>query len=339
MKQSTAISLKLGSAVIASLLLMARLTAAPPQEPPSPQRGGNRATPSTKYDHGHPFQPRYEFQSIDVDGGLWTAVYGINSSGLALAEYIDGDWGTGNSDSFLWRNGRRTQIVHQGNPIVDMEKINNRGLVSGGVGFADIEHAALFNSDTGAWTLLPDIEGKPLNFCMKINDVGIAVGQACEGNYWNQGNCVNWKWDGKAYSSNAIPSGGTPAQYTGPISINDRGQMVGQYLDADGHVHSYLQEGAKVTSLDVSGATDTYINDINNLGEVVVDANFGPWPGPNQNYIWRKGRLTPLPNVPVPDAIGTYTHSINDRGDYSGAWIDADGEYHGFVAVRTLTLE
>jgi hypothetical protein len=189
---------------------------------------------------------------------------------------------------------------------------------------------------TGRWTLLPPVAGKPFNFCMKINDFGIAVGQACEGTYWSQGNCISWIWNGKAYSFIPVPPG-QPLQYTGPIAINDWGQMVGQAVDQDGHVHPYFQEGSKITFIDYPGALDTYINDINNLGDVIVDASFGP---NVQNYIWRKGVFTPIPSYS--DGVQTFqtmSHGLNDRGDYSGGWVDANGGYHPFVAIRKSPVE
>ena len=281
----------------------------------------------------------YEFHTIDV--GLYPIMYGINNARLAVGDYLDGEWGNANSYGFLWWNDRQQSLSYQGSPIIDMEKINNRGLVSGGVGDASRVHAAVYLLATGAWTLFPDVDAglspdghdKPINFCMKANDAGISVGQACEGNYWSQENCVSWVYNGKSYSFLSVP--GTPAQYTGPIAINDRGQIVGQYVDANGHVHSYFQQEARILNLDYPGASDTFVNDINNLGEVIVDAMFPA--GSNQNYIWRKGIYTPIPNPP--GSVTTYSHSLNDRGDYSGTSVDGNGVYHGFVALRKATGE
>lgn len=273
----------------------------------------------------------YEFHTIDVTGS-WGAAYGLNDTWLAVGGYLVSDSPTVYA-SFLWRNGVLRTLDHQSDPIVDMEKVNNWGWASGGTGTTDREDAALYLAMTGTWTLLPPVTGKPFNFCMKVNDVGIAVGQACEGTPSGWGNCVSWMWNGRSYSFIPVPPG-NPVQYTGPLSINNWGEMVGQTVDQDGHVHPYLQQRSKITFLDYPGAQDTYVNDINNQGEIILDAWFANGQ-PNQNYIWRKGMFTPLPNYS--DGVTTYqtiSHGLNDHGDFSGTWIDANGVFHPFVAVR-----
>ena len=44
------------------------------------------------------------------------------------------------------------------------------------------------------------------------------------------------------------------------------------------------------------------------------------------------GSGTPLPGVP--GAVNTYSFGINEIEDYTGAWYDANGNGHGFIAFR-----
>ncbi|MFN7993487.1 MAG: hypothetical protein U0Q18_07795 [Bryobacteraceae bacterium] len=313
------------------LLTVSLLGVGAPQSSRSDNRIGNKGGPRTDQEILSSTRESYTFHMFDFKGD-WAAAYGINDAALA----VGGAFITELSGylSFLWRDGRLETLQHGDNTVVDMEKVNNWGLVSGGVGTAEREDAALYFPLTARWILLPPVPGKPFNFCMKINNVGIAVGQACAGTYSSQADCVAWVWNGHAYSFIQVPPG-QPLQYTGPISINDRGQIVGQTVDQDGHVHPYLQDGSQITYLDYPGAPDTYVNDINNHGEVILDASFGPNLQPNQNYIWRKGIFSPIPSYS--DGVRTFqtlTHGLNDRGDFSGAWVDDSGVFHPFVAVR-----
>jgi uncharacterized membrane protein len=318
-------------AVVGAALLAPFLRAAPPQESPNPRLRANKSGPPSSVEPAAKARDKYQFYTIDVEGGQNLCIYGINNERRAGGEYLDAEWGTGNSYSFLWRNGRREPLEYQDLPIIDLEKVNDRGRICGGVGFVDAIHAAVFDSARGIWSLLPDVEGKQVNFCMKMNDAGIAVGQACEGDYWTQwnlGKCVPWTWDGKDYSYPNLP--GTNYPYTGPLAINNRGQIVGEYVDSAGLHHSYLQEGSKMAILEVPGASETLADDINDSGEVILFALFGD--SPDQGYIWRKGVFTPLPNAP--GAVDTYFHGNNDHGDFCGCWLDAAGALHGFVALR-----
>src|SRR6202167_4117368 len=85
----------------------------------------------------------------------------------------------------------------------------------------------------------------------------------------------------------------TPQQ---TYSINDLGQIVGDYIDANGLFHSYMLDCGKFTVFNVpfAGATGTYSPAINNSGEIV-----GSW--------------------------------INSAGEIVGSYADAAGTLHGFL--------
>ena len=59
------------------------------------------------------------------------------------------------------------------------------------------------------------------------------------------------------------------AAQTQAIGINDRGQVVGEYLDADGMVHGFLWDKGRFTTIDVPGATGASSTDINDRGQIV----------------------------------------------------------------------
>src|SRR5262249_17272140 len=63
------------------------------------------------------------------------------------------------------------------------------------------------------------------------------------------------------------PPGATQTWANG---INDAGQIVGTYRDADNHAHGFLLDvDGSYTTIDVPGATQTWANGINDAGQMV----------------------------------------------------------------------
>ena len=58
--------------------------------------------------------------------------------------------------------------------------MNNRDALLGNIGSFDLQHAAVSQVHTGILTLLPDVNGKPMNYGFQITDSGHGVGEACE---------------------------------------------------------------------------------------------------------------------------------------------------------------
>jgi probable HAF family extracellular repeat protein len=275
----------------------------------------------------------YRMVTIGVPGNTYyAALEEITEAGLAVGNYsLLPD--ASDSYSFLWQDGRITPLPYAEDPTagVYMYGVNNRGLVIGTLFFPDYSKAAVFDVHRKKWTLFPDVtfKGERYQFSLglRMNDSGHAVGFACKADWVT---CVGWIWNGSAYSVAMLePSLG----WVGPLAINNRGDVVGQTEDAEGHTHAYLQDGSRLISLDVPGAAYTYVNDINDEGEVLLDAVFGDDPtGPSQSYIWRKGTLSRLPNVD--GARNTYAYGLNNQEDFCGRWYDPDGGSHAFLALK-----
>src|SRR5690348_11580047 len=51
--------------------------------------------------------------------------------------------------------------------------------------------------------------------------------------------------------------------------INDHGQIVGQFSDAQGVAHGYVYQHGNLSQIDYPGATSTNLLGINNLGQIV----------------------------------------------------------------------
>ena len=68
----------------------------------------------------------------------------------------------------------------------------------------------------------------------------------------------------------AVDIDGTPGfRATVPFATNNRGQVVGQYADAQG-LHAYLLDDGVYTTIDPPAGPGTTATDINDRGQIVI---------------------------------------------------------------------
>jgi probable HAF family extracellular repeat protein len=125
---------------------------------------------------------------------------------------------------------------------------------------------------------------------------------------------------------------------TGALGINNRGQIVGGYVDAEGTIRGFLLDDGVFIPIDhpdaASGtAVGTVVRDINNRGQIVgfyVDAE-----GTAHGFLRDKeGVFTPIdhPDAPQEPGAGTAAFGINDHGQIVGFHFDVGAEStHGFL--------
>ena len=128
------------------------------------------------------------------------------------------------------------------------------------------------------------------------------------------------------YASLNDPKVPTPQQ---AYSINDFGQVVGDFIDESGVFHSYKLDCGKFTVFEVpfSGAKGTYSPAINNAGEIV-----GGWydsAGNAHSYTLIDGVFTSF-DYPG-NTQGQFYYGINNQGEITGSYADASGTIHGFL--------
>jgi probable HAF family extracellular repeat protein len=105
------------------------------------------------------------------------------------------------------------------------------------------------------------------------------------------------------------------ATYTDAVGINNRGEIVGSFSDAQGRLHGYVWRRGTFTTLDfpAQGVLATVAKGINDRGEI---AGFYVQSGSDiHGFVWHGGTFT---QIDAPGASITYLHGINNRGQAVG---------------------
>src|SRR5262249_52379714 len=112
--------------------------------------------------------------------------------------------------------------------------------------------------------------------------------------------------------------------------INERGDVVGAYVDDLGVRHGFLLSNDVASNIDFPGATRSDAFGINNSGAIVGD--FFDAAGTVHGFVLQDGALRQLD---FPGAADTQALSINNAGDIVGAWdTDPNTRGHGFLLTR-----
>ena len=124
------------------------------------------------------------------------------------------------------------------------------------------------------------------------------------------------------------------------LDINDKSEIVGEYYDNTlGQWFSFHGDSIKGPFVDISpllasfGANYSQAFQENNFGEIV--GYFTPYTNagfPFHGWILKDGIPTQF-DFPGAGSKGTAIDSVNDWGDFSGRYYDANGQQHGFVAL------
>ena len=118
-----------------------------------------------------------------------------------------------------------------------------------------------------------------------------------------------------------------------PTGINNRGEIVGEYIIAASKESILLRDRrGRITSFDVPGAQDTEAFDINDHGQIVgLYSETGSSDFSNGTFRGFLRDRRKLIRIDVPGAVRTEADSVNDRGQVVGEYIDAGGRFHGFL--------
>lgn len=130
---------------------------------------------------------------------------------------------------------------------------------------------------------------------------------------------------------------------TSAFTINNRGQIVGEYLDqcdVGNRQHGFLFDDGKFSSIDFPGADGTVVNGINNEGDLVGFFYGVPAGGmTTSGFIKKNDRAFRVVDAPFAGTTSTSVNGINNDGDMVGTFSSNDMGVGSFVFVNRQFVE
>lgn len=189
--------------------------------------------------------------------------------------------------------------------------INNSGQVAGNY-FRDGSYGFVYSNGLFTTFSMPNIQ------VTDINNNGQVVGT-----YSHDGVVYSFVYSNGVFTTIYMPGTG----YTAVRSINDSGQVAGNYDDGSiVNRGGFVYSNGIFTIIPIPGAI---VADINNSGQV-VGFGYDSSRGNPIGFVYSNGVVT---TFAVPGAYATYPHSINDRGQVIGIY-----GIHGIDVTDELEL-
>jgi uncharacterized membrane protein len=254
-----------------------------------------------------------------------TSTSGINDSGEILGIYEDADRVL---HHFVRdRKGRFNELDDPpgGADVDEYLDINNRGEIIGTYNDEQgFNTTAFLRSKRGRFTSI-EVPDSEVTYAFKLNDrrqvVGLYLDADAEPNpdsTFPPGLVHGFLWDDGEYTTIDVRG----AAQTFVTGINNRGEMVGSYVDADGDFHGFRRDkrGAVTTLPEAPGADPTMggtqplgINDHGQIVGLAYDARGG-----SRGFLLERGVLTMFDGTP--EAVFTRPFEINNRGQIVGEY-------------------
>ena len=278
----------------------------------------------------------YTFSTLDAPlGTAGTFAIGINDAGQIVGNYSAS---VGSNFGFLYSGGSYTSLSVPGAINTFADGINDAGQIVGEYQVDSNYIPQSFLYSEGSYTII-NVPGSSNSVATGINSAGEIVGWYSVDNGPQMSSSRFGFLDaGGVYTTISDPLT-QPYWGTNSFGINNAGQIVG-YFTAGGPLgtsdNGFLFDSATstFTNLNFPGATFTFANGINDIGEIVgfyVDNS-----GKDHGFLYSGGSYTTIDN-PL-GTNGTEAFGINDMGEIVGAYIDSTGLAHGFLATTATMI-
>lgn len=132
------------------------------------------------------------------------------------------------------------------------------------------------------------------------------------------------------------------APYTAALGINDSQIIVGNTLDpATGGSGGFVFDGSSYNIFRIAGANQTEASDVNNanvvVGTYLSNTGYHGYVASLAGISGHQIAAFTTIDAPAPGTLGTHLTGINDAGDLTGWYQDADGREHGlFIGGYTI---
>jgi hypothetical protein len=265
---------------------------------------------------------RYTFADIDVPGSQLgtTGEFGLalNNLGQVAGSYTDN---AGNSDGFLYTNGKYVTIDAPGAINTFVYGLNDWGQILGVSSFSN-GNSYVFLDTHGTFTNIANANDfYPYNNA--LNDRDQVLGQLSGGN----GGVLNPNG-----VITAIDLSGAPGQAYAS-GFNNFDQFTGTISDSVGE-HAFIGRKGSYTIIDDPNVPpgNTFGDGINDWGQVVGEY-YDPTNGDVSGFLYTNGHFTTVddPNAYAP--IGTEPLVINDLDQIAGWYYDSQYNAHVFLAT------
>jgi hypothetical protein len=201
------------------------------------------------------------FSTYDAPGTIWTSPQDITDAGAVLGHYGQYDehgYAYGPVHGFRFDRGQTQTLDVPGYPFTFLTDANDQGRAVGFSVGGDNIARGFFMDGTGFTPIappgtLPDAS----SYVTAISETGLIC--IYSSGTWYRGRPG-------ALVPIVFPAGATPSQITG---MNNRGDVVGTYLDAFGAPRGFILRGSELTVIALPGADATEPKGVNERGDVV----------------------------------------------------------------------
>lgn len=277
----------------------------------------------------------YTFQTINNNADpTFNQLLGINAIGTIAGYFGSGASGHPNKGYTVVPPYGQANFANEnfpGSVQTQVTGINNSGLTVGfwadaaNNNFGFVANAGLFTNVNNPNSA--PFNGVTINQLLAVNNNNVAAGFYIDGAGVAHGETYNII--SQAFSPVNI-AGATSVTAAG---INDAGEVAGFYTDAVGNTLGFILNGGVLTSVQDPNGVSTMILGLNNTG--LADGTYTDAGGLQHGFTYdiATGMFTT-----VDDPLGTQgttLNGLNDRGQFTGFFVDAAGNTNG-VLVSTV---